>query len=123
MREKMAYQIDKLDKLSDLIQQYAPQEGINETSVKNVGTFKTSKKLTRTPVVDVPAIVIVVQGRKYCYMGNKIYDYNARNVLIMFFPMIRIQNIFSFQAQQSQRIIFCPTTTCGVNNKNSVAMS
>jgi AraC-like DNA-binding protein len=87
MREKMAYQIDKLDKLSDLIQQYAPQEGINETSVKNVGTFKTSKKLTRTPVVDVPAIVIVVQGRKYCYMGNKIYDYNARNVLIMFFPM------------------------------------
>jgi len=34
-----------------------------------------------------PAIGIVVQGRKYCYIGNKTYDYSTGNALIMFYPM------------------------------------
>lgn len=83
----MAYQIDKLEKLKGLVEQYSPHEGVNETNVKNVGTFKASTTLARSPVVDIPSLVIVVQGRKYCYVGDKTYDYSAGNVLIMFFPM------------------------------------
>jgi AraC-like DNA-binding protein len=83
----VAYQINKLERLTDLVRQYAPQEGVNETSIKNLGTFKASTTHARTPVVDVPAIVIVVQGRKYCYVGDETYDYSAGNVLIIFFPM------------------------------------
>jgi len=83
----MAYQINKLEKLVGLLEQHTPQEGVHETSIESLGTFKASTTYARSPTVDEPAIVIVGQGIKYCYVGNKKYDYSAGNSLIMFFPM------------------------------------
>jgi AraC-like DNA-binding protein len=83
----MSYQTDKLEKLVTLVEQHSPQEGINLTGIKDLGTFKASTMQGRSPAVDRPAIVIVGQGKKYCYVGNKRYEYSAGNILVMFFPM------------------------------------
>lgn len=86
-RTSMAYQIDKLEKLVALTEQHAPQEGTNFSSIENFGIYKASATQTRSPVVDQPAMFIVGQGRKYCYVGDKKYDYSAGKAVIMFFPM------------------------------------
>jgi AraC-like DNA-binding protein len=83
----MAYQSHKLEKLIALTEQHSPQEGTNFAGNENFGTFKTSTTKARGPAVDEPALIIVGQGRKYCYVGDKKYDYSAGNALLMFFPM------------------------------------
>jgi AraC-like DNA-binding protein len=83
----MAYQTDKLEKLVSLVGQHAPQEGVNYCCLENVGTYKLSSTQGRTPIVDVPAIWMVAQGRKVCYVGDREYDYSPGNVVVMFYPM------------------------------------
>ncbi len=83
----MAYQTNKLAKFVGLLEQHTPQEGVHETCIKSFGTFKASTTHGRSPTVDEPAIVIVGQGRKYCYVGHKKYDYSAGNLLTLFLPM------------------------------------
>jgi AraC-like DNA-binding protein len=57
------------------------------TILENVGTFKMSNLQNRSPVIDVSALIIVLQGKKLCYAGDKVYDYNAGNALAMLYPM------------------------------------
>ena len=83
----MAYQTHKLKKLVSLVEQHSPQEGVNLTSFQDFATFKASTTQVRSPVIDAPALFIVGQGRKNCYVGSRKYDYSAGNVLIMFYPM------------------------------------
>ena len=83
----MNYQTDKFGRLKDLVRQHSPEEGINLTSIEYFGTFKTTTTQSRHPHIDVPAIFIVLQGKKLCYVGEKIYDYSAGNAMVMFFPM------------------------------------
>ena len=83
----MTHQIEKLRKLADLVEQHAPQEGVNLTSFPDFAAFKVSATQARSPAIDVPALVIVAQGRKNCYVGDRVFDYSAGNALIMFYPM------------------------------------
>ena len=70
----MAYQTHKFERLASLVAQHAPQEGVNYSSLKSVGTYKLSSPQGRTPIVDLPAIWMVVQGKKVCYVGNRKYE-------------------------------------------------
>ncbi len=83
----MTYQTHKLEKLRSLVEQHAPQDGVNFTAIESLGTYKAATTKSKTQAVDYPAIVIVVQGRKTCYVGGQEYDYHAGNVLAMFYPM------------------------------------
>ena len=83
----MPYQTDKLAKFVNLLEQHSSQEGIQLTGFENLGTFKASTTQVRTPSYYEPAIVIVGQGKKRCFVGNKTYDYGAGNFLILFLPM------------------------------------
>jgi len=83
----MTYQRDKLNKLAALTEQHALQEGVNFTNIENFGIYKASTTKARSPVIDQPAMIIVGQGKKYCYAGDKKYDYSSGNTLIMVFPM------------------------------------
>jgi AraC-like DNA-binding protein len=69
------------------VEQHSPQEGVNYSSREGVGTFKASTTQPRSPIIDLPAIWIVGQGRKLCYVGDRRYEYSAGNVVIMFYPM------------------------------------
>jgi AraC-like DNA-binding protein len=86
-RETMDYQPHRLEKLVRLLEQHSPQEGVNLSSLEDVGTFKASATQGRTPLIDVPAIWVVGQGRKTCYVGNREYDYRPGNAVVMFYPM------------------------------------
>jgi hypothetical protein len=81
------YQIHKLEKLAAFVEQYTPQEGINFTPIKSLGTYRASTTQDRAPEIDIPAIVIVVQGKKACYLGDQTHFYEAGKVLIGLYPI------------------------------------
>jgi AraC-like DNA-binding protein len=83
----MAYQAQKLEKLVSLMEQHSSQEGENYSSLEGFGTYKASTTQGRNPIVDLPAIWIVGQGKKYCYVGDRRYEYSAGNVVVIFYPM------------------------------------
>jgi AraC-like DNA-binding protein len=83
----MAYHNEKLEKLADLVEQRAPQEGVNLTSLPVFAAFKVSTTQAKGPAIDVPALVIVGQGKKNCYVGDRVYEYSPGKALIMFYPL------------------------------------
>ena len=82
----MAYQINKLEKLAALLEQHALQEGGQLTSIENFFTFKSTTTHVRAPKYYEPTIVIVAQGKKHIYVGNKSYNYD--NPFIHFFVFL-----------------------------------
>ncbi len=83
----MTNQINKFEKLVRLIRQNAPQEGANYSRIEGVGTFKSSKTHGRSPAMDLPAIWIMAQGKKACYIGDQKYDYVAGSAVVMLYPL------------------------------------
>jgi AraC-like DNA-binding protein len=83
----MAYQTQEFEKFVSLAEQHSPQEGGNYSTLEGAGTFKASTTQSRSPMIDVPAIFIVGQGKKLCYVGDQTYEYSPGNVLVMFYPM------------------------------------
>jgi AraC-like DNA-binding protein len=83
----MAYQVAKFEKFVHLVAQHAPEEGINLTPIPDFGTFKASTTDVRHPSVDAAALFVVAQGRKNCYVGDRVFDYSAGKVLVMFYPL------------------------------------
>lgn len=81
------YQTSELEALSCLVLQHAPQEGVNSTIIDDLGTFKLSQPTEKTSVMDIPAIVVVAQGRKHSYLADKVYDYSVGNVIVGFYPV------------------------------------
>jgi len=82
----LTYQIDKFETLAKLVEQHTPQEGINLPGIEGFGTYKAVTSKPRTPEIEIPAIVIVAQGQKICYMGDQKYSYGPGKVLIGFYP-------------------------------------
>ena len=80
----MAYQSDKLEKFVALLEQHTSEEGIQVTGFENLGTFKSSTTEVRSQSYYEPAIVIVGQGKKRCYLGNENYEYGTGDFLILF---------------------------------------
>ena len=83
----MNYDQDKFEEFRSLLEKYAPQEGMQPTGVRALYTFRISTPYHKKPEVYEPAIVIGGQGQKYCYVGNRQYDYNPGNFLALFLPM------------------------------------
>jgi len=83
----MTKQPNNLKKLVTLLEQHTPQEGISFTQFKDLGTFKASAIERKSPNYYDPAVVIVGQGEKRCYVGNQTYKYGPGEFLILFLPM------------------------------------
>ena len=84
---EVADQNTKLTHLAALISAYAPEEGANTTAIKNVGVFRVSQTVPKTPTMEIPAIIAVAQGRKRSYVGEQTYDCKRGNVLLGFYPV------------------------------------
>ena len=83
----MADQTQKFDRLASLAKQHSPEEGPNFAGLKGFGTFKQSSTQGRTPFIDPAAMWIVVQGKKFCYVGNRKLDFKPGNAAVLFYPM------------------------------------
>lgn len=83
----MIYQQNKFEQFVSLIEQHSPQEDLNFTHIENFGTLKSSIPKSRHPSCDPPAIFIVGQGKKTCFVGGRKYDFTVGDVLVLFYPM------------------------------------
>ena len=83
----MTHQPEKFQAFATLVKQHALHEGPNMSTVENIGTFKSSLNQGKHPMIDPPAMWIVVQGRKICHVGNHKFDFRPGNVVVTLYPM------------------------------------
>jgi transcriptional regulator, AraC family len=75
------------DRTVALLRALAPDEGYNLTAIPSVRVLRSDRALARTPVLYDPGIVIVCQGRKRGYFGDKIYLYDEDQYLAVSVPV------------------------------------
>ncbi|KVN08861.1 MULTISPECIES: AraC family transcriptional regulator [unclassified Burkholderia] len=68
-------------RMVSLLLSLAPDEGYNLTALPSVRVLRSNRALSRTPVLYDPGIVIVCQGRKRGYFGDRLYLYDERHYL------------------------------------------
>ncbi|WP_111494168.1 AraC family transcriptional regulator [Marinobacter bohaiensis] len=74
-------------RMASLLESMAPREGYNLTALPDVRFLRSNRPLNRTPVLYDPGIVIVCQGRKRGYWGDKTYVYDAQHYLAVSIPV------------------------------------
>ncbi len=74
-------------RLASLLDDVAVHEGTHRTLVEGVHVTRRSQSSPRTPVVYEPNIVVVGQGRKRGYLGDKVYQYDPFNYLVLSVPL------------------------------------
>jgi AraC-like DNA-binding protein len=70
-----------------LLRALAPEEGYNLTALPSVRILRSNRALSRTPVLYDPGIVIVCQGRKRGYFGERLYLYDEQHYLAVSMPV------------------------------------
>ena len=78
---------DTRERLARLLNEVAVHEGTHRTQVEGVQVTRRSQPSSRTPVVYEPNIVIVGQGQKRGYLGDKVYQYDPFNYLVLSVPL------------------------------------
>lgn len=70
-----------------LLNDLAPDEGYNLTALSSVRVLRSDRPMSRTPVLYDPGIVIVCQGRKRGYFGDRLYLYDEQHYLAVSVPV------------------------------------
>lgn len=70
-----------------LLTALAPQEGYNLTALRDVRILRSDRALSRTPVLYDPGIVIVCQGTKRGFFGDRVYVYDEQHYLVVAVPV------------------------------------
>ncbi|MEM7333534.1 MAG: AraC family transcriptional regulator [Chloroflexota bacterium] len=83
----MAFQQEKLDALIQQVIAFTPLEGINRTILSPLGTFRLNSSMERAPEIETPAIVILLQGTKACYVADQKHVYEGAKVLVGLYPV------------------------------------
>ena len=78
---------DERRRLARLLDEVAVEEGMHPTLVDGVRVLRRSYALPRAPIVYDPRIIIVGQGRKWAYLGDRVYTYDPFNYLVLSVPM------------------------------------
>lgn len=73
--------------LAPLVRALAPEEGYNLTALPSVRLLRSNRPLSRTPVLYDPGVVIVCQGCKRGYFGQRTYVYDAHQYLAVSVPV------------------------------------
>ena len=74
-------------RMTCLLSGLAHQEGIHPTAIAGVQLMRASRPIPRSQVLYEPGIVIVGQGRKRGYLGDRVFTYDAHNYLVLSVPM------------------------------------
>lgn len=83
----MNHSDEKMQAFVGLLERHTPQEGLNFTDIPDVGTFRETSPQGRCSSVYEPAIMILGQGKKKCYVDGQKYDYSVGNYLSLYLPM------------------------------------
>lgn len=77
----------RLDELVRLIDKHTPEDGLYDTPVEGLFTFRGSAPHEKTRIIYEPGIVFAAQGGKNVYLEGKRYDYEPGNFLTLFAPL------------------------------------
>ncbi|KAA3655961.1 MAG: AraC family transcriptional regulator [Chloroflexi bacterium] len=83
----MTYSEEKMAMFVALLEKHTPEEGLNVTAVPDLITYRNSSTLEKCASVYEQGIVILGQGKKYCYVDGQKYDYSVGNYLSLYLPM------------------------------------
>ncbi|WP_229509456.1 AraC family transcriptional regulator [Massilia sp. CCM 8734] len=75
------------DRMIALLGRLAPSEGYTASALEAVGLMRANHAVARTPVLYEPCIVIVCQGRKRGYLGERSFIYDAQQYLVLSVPL------------------------------------
>ena len=75
------------NRIVTLLRDLAPEEGYNLTPLPSVRILRSNRALARTPVLYDPGIVIVCQGCKRGYFGDRLYLYDEHHYLAVSVPV------------------------------------
>jgi AraC-like DNA-binding protein len=78
---------DHRERLASLLGEIAVEEGMQRTLIEGVEVFRATESVPRAPIVYLPRILIVGQGRKRAFLGGETYRYDAYNYLVLSVPL------------------------------------
>ncbi|KEZ76150.1 AraC family transcriptional regulator [Salinisphaera hydrothermalis] len=87
MRSTTAPPSDQQQRMVELLDRMSPLEGYNLTALPDVRFLRSNRALRHVPVLYDPGIVIVCQGRKRGYWGDRSYVYDAQHYLAVSIPV------------------------------------
>ena len=70
-----------------LLDRLAPTEGLTLSPIEGVRLMRSSRMHPRAPILYEPCIVIVCQGRKIGYLGDRTHVYDPDHFLLLTLPM------------------------------------
>ena len=74
-------------RLAELLGAVTVRDGTYPTLIEGVEVWRSSSPIPRHPVVYQPKIVVVGQGRKRGYLGDRVYHYDPYNYLVLSVPL------------------------------------
>ncbi len=74
-------------RMVQLLMELTTGEGMRPTLIDGVHLMRTNCYTPLTPVLYEPSIVVVAQGRKTGYIGNRVYRYDPNNYLVLTVPL------------------------------------
>lgn len=73
-----------MSKMVELLNSFPITDGgSSESRLKGVRFFKSTRPISRKPMVYDPGICIIAQGRKIGYLGDQKFQYDANNYLVV----------------------------------------
>ncbi|HBS5980008.1 AraC family transcriptional regulator [Klebsiella variicola] len=76
-----------MSEMIDMMKALAVKEGYNLTAMPDVRILRSDRPLARTPVLYDPGVVIVCQGSKRGYFGQRTYLYDEQHYLAVSVPV------------------------------------
>ena len=76
-----------MESLIALHNQLAPHQGMTLSALDDVRLMRTNTSVDKSPALYDPCIAIALQGRKRIYLGDEVFDFDARHYLVVAVPM------------------------------------
>lgn len=77
----------KRHRLLELFDILVPDSGIIKTALDGVRIYRVTESSPRQPLSYDPSIVLLASGQKNVYLGNKIFNQNSSNYLMLSVPL------------------------------------
>ncbi len=75
------------EEMKKLLLEYLPKEKAVDTAIRGVRIFRRDEPYDPKPLIYKPQIIILAQGRKDLYIGDRKYTYDADNYIVLTVPL------------------------------------
>ena len=76
-----------IDTMKDLLMELLPSDMKRQTSVNGVNLVRRETPYEAVPLIYKPEIILMAQGTKNVYLGDKIYTYDKNNYFVVTVPL------------------------------------